>query len=84
MNYVRYHGKPYTVDDMVSSGVARRFLNISQTSLYRLSKEGKIPFIERKVQGVEYTYKVSELIKWAKERGIVPNTQYLVESTANA
>lgn len=77
---VRFKGTTYTRNDYVSSGPAAHLLNISQTTLYRYTKNKWIRCLERSLTRVESFYKVADLLDFAKAKGMIVNTTLLVES----
>ena len=80
---IRFTGRTYTPDDTVTSGVARRLLQVSQTTFYRMSVDGHIPCTERMLSRVERLYKVSDLIEFARKRKMPLDTTYLREKEAS-
>jgi excisionase family DNA binding protein len=53
-----------SADDLMTDKQLREFLGISRTTLWRLRKEGDLPF--GKV-GRSYRYRKSEVLRWVSE-----------------
>lgn len=58
------------VDELLTDSGLREFLGVSRTTLWRLRKDGGLPFGR---VGREYRYRKSEILEWIKDnrhRGI--------------
>ncbi len=74
---IRGRIKSCTINDDVSMSIAAKILGISQSSIYKMAIAGHIPCRERRLSRIERFFKVSDLIQFGRDRGLILNASFV-------